>query len=103
MRFTTERYEQMVERGVLTEDDRVELIDGEILEMAPSSPAHAEVVTRLDRFLSGALGARAHVRVQNPVGLPPGSEPEPDIAVVVARSYGERHPTADDTFLLIED
>ena len=43
MRFTTERYEQMVERGVLTEDDRVELIDGEILEMAPSTPAHAEV------------------------------------------------------------
>ena len=55
MRFTTERYEQMVSVGILTEDDRVELIDGEILEMAPSSEPHSFVITSLISLFSSAL------------------------------------------------
>jgi Uma2 family endonuclease len=103
-RFSIEQYERMVEVGVLTEDDRVELIDGEIVEMAPIDPDHSFPVQRLARVFMESLGGRAYVRIQDAIRLPPQSEPEPD--VVLARPpddlYRRRHPGPDDLFLVVE-
>lgn len=103
-RFTVEQYERMVEAGVLTSDDRVELIEGEIVEMAPISPEHCYTVSSLaDLFIRG-LGDWAAVFVQGAVKLPPDSEPEPD--VMVARPpldrYRHRHPEPHDVLLAVE-
>jgi len=62
-RFTVEEYHRMAEVGILTETDRVELIDGEIVEMTPVGSRHASVVKRLNALLTGRLGARAIVSV----------------------------------------
>lgn len=104
MRFTTERYERMVAAGVLTDDDRVELIDGEILEMPPLSPEHSSVVQRLTRRFYERLGDEAIIFVQDAIRLPPDSEPEPDIVLVrpPEERYRRRHPDADDVLLIVE-
>lgn len=103
-RFTVEEYERMGQVGILGGDDRVELLDGEIVAMSPIGPKHAGVVDVLAEELILALGRRAAVRVQNPVRLPPRSEPEPDILVARRRrdSYRSSHPTAEDTLLVVE-
>ena len=66
-RFTVEAYHRMVEAGILAEDDRVELIRGEVVEMTPIGRRHAGCVDRLTRLFTSRLGDRAIVRVQNPV------------------------------------
>ena len=77
-RFTVEEYDRMVAVGILTADDRVELLDGEILEMAPIGPPHSSVVDRLTRLLSARLGERVIVRVGGPIALVrQDSEPQP--------------------------
>jgi Uma2 family endonuclease len=81
-RFTVEEYHRMAEAGILSEDDRVELIRGEVVEMAPIGRRHAGVVDRLNHLLTSRLGGRAIVRVQGPLPLPPDSEPEPDVQVL---------------------
>ena len=93
----------MGEAGIFTEDDRVELIDGEILEMTPIGPAHAWVVDRLTELIVTRLVGKAHVRVQNPVRLDRHTEPQPDL-VVARRSdaYAARHPEPGDVLLAIE-
>lgn len=102
--FTVEEYERMGAAGILGEDDRVELIDGEIVEMTPIGPGHAACVNRLTRRLVGALGNRAVVTVQNPVRLPPRSEPQPDLVIARERAdfYASGHPTSADVLLAIE-
>ena len=67
-RFTVDEYHRMAEVGILTKTDRVELIDGEIVEMTPVGSRHASVVKRLNALLTGRLGARAIVSVQDPSG-----------------------------------
>ncbi len=99
-RFSLEDYHRMVEAGILGEEDRVELIDGELVEMTPVGTRHAETVSRLVRFF--VHGTPRVVRVQDPVSLPPASEPQPDIAVVRERSYRDSHPGPEDVLLLIE-
>ena len=84
-RFTVDEYHRMAEVGILGEDDRVELLDGEIVEMSPIGSRHAAAVTRLQRLLERLAGDRAIVRVQQPVHLDSYSEPEPDVAVVEPR------------------
>lgn len=103
-RFTVDEYYRMAEAGIFTEDDRVELIDGEIIKMSPIGSPHAGCVSTLDNLVRECLGARVHVRVQNPVRLSLHSEPEPDLAVVVPRAdnYRTRHPTPEDVLLIIE-
>ncbi len=102
-RFNIEEYYRMARAGILTEDDRVELIDGEVLEMTPIGPRHAITVDRLNELLVIRLAGTAIVRVQSPIRLSDDTEPEPDLAVLRRRSgYGEAHPTADDVLLLIE-
>ncbi|MDX2213405.1 MAG: Uma2 family endonuclease [Oculatellaceae cyanobacterium bins.114] len=102
--WTVEDYHRMVEAGVLTGSDRVELLEGQIIEMNPQLPPHAATTQRAFRYLDRLLETVAYVRMQLPVMLKPKSEPEPDIAVVRidANEYGDRHPTPEDIFLIIE-
>lgn len=103
-RFTVDEYEQMGHVGILREDDRVELLEGEIVRMTPIGPTHASVVDRLTRLLVQSLGDRAIVRVQNPIRLGHHSEPQPDLVVARHRDdfYATRHPDAADALLIIE-
>src|SRR5690349_17316360 len=83
--FTSEQYHKLAEIGVLSEDDRVELIDGEIVEMAPIGERHFGHVNRFNRVFSRLFGDRAVVHVQNPVLLDGRKEPEPDIVLLEPR------------------
>jgi Uma2 family endonuclease len=103
--FTVDDYYRMAEAGILHEDDRVELINGEIVEMVPIGSHHASVVMRLNYHLSRLVpGEQAMLSVQGPVRLNKVSEPQPDIVLLRPRAdfYGEGHPTASDILLLIE-
>ena len=102
--WTVDNYHRMVKTGVLTGSDRVELLEGQIIEMNPQLPPHAATTQRTFRYLDRLLETVAYVRMQLPVTLKPKSEPEPDIAVVRinANEYGDRHPTPEDIFLIIE-
>ncbi|MDQ3991333.1 MAG: Uma2 family endonuclease [Actinomycetota bacterium] len=103
-RFNVDEYYRMAEAGILGEDDRVELIDGEIVEMTPIGSDHAGVVNRLTHVIIAAMGGRAVVGVQNPVRLGDFSEPQPDLAVLAFRPdyYRREHPKPADVLLLIE-
>jgi Uma2 family endonuclease len=103
-RFTVKQYHQMSEAGILTEDDQVELIEGEIIEIAPIGSRHAACVDRLNRLLNRRLGEQAIVRVQNPIYLNENSEPQPDLSLVRFRAdfYETGHPQPQDILLLIE-
>lgn len=103
-RFTVEEYEQMGRVGILDEDDRVELLDGEIVAMSPIGPKHASTVNRVNRLLVRSVGDLAIVIVQNPLRLLPRSEPQPDFILARPRRdfYAGAHPTAEDVFLVIE-
>jgi Uma2 family endonuclease len=98
-------YHRMGEAGILHEDDRVELIDGELIERAPIGQGHAATVNRLTRALVMAFGERAIVSVRNPVRLDRSNEPQPDFAVFRPRAdfyeTGER-PGPSDTLLVVE-
>ena len=97
-------YYRMAETSILTEDEHVELINGELFDMAPIGSFHAGLVTRLSRLLINKLGDLAIVTVQNPLHLSEFSAPEPDIAVLKPRAddYMQSLPTAQDVLLLIE-
>lgn len=101
-RFSAEDFRAMVENGILAEDARVELIDGEIVEMGPIGPLHAAVVAVLTRLAVTRLGAEVVVRVQSPIGLAERDEPQPDLALVRPGDYRAAHPAPDDVVLVIE-
>lgn len=103
-RFDVDEYHAMIRAGILMEGDRVELIDGEILEMHSIGSRHFSSVVRLTRLLVTALGDQAVVSAQNPVRLDRYSEPEPDIAVLRPRSddYAAALPGPSETLLVIE-
>ncbi len=103
-RITVDEYYRMAEVGLLARDARVELIEGEIIDMAPIGIAHGSVVDRLARLLMRAVGDQAIVRVQGVVSLSRSSEPQPDLTLLKPRNdfYASRHPTASDTLLIIE-
>ncbi len=94
-RWTRERYERMVAAGVLTPEDKVELIDGEMIEVTPQGTAHAAAIMAAEEALREAFGPGYGIRVQLPLALTDDSEPEPDIAVVEGswRNYREAHPS----------
>ena len=102
--FTVDEFARMGEAGVFAEDDRVELIDGEIREMTPIGPTHAVVVNLLAELLITRLAGRAYVSIRNPVRLDRHTEPQPDLAVARRRldAYASRHPEAGDLLLVIE-
>ena len=96
-RFTVEEYHQMIDRGILSENDRVELLDGWILEMSPIGPPHATVVSLVAAALQDVMPAGWHLRTQAPITLENG-EPEPDVTIVRGgiRDYVTHHPSASD-------
>jgi len=103
-RITVEEYYRMAEVGLLAPDARVELIEGEIIDMAPQGVTHASVIRRLARLLLLAAGTRASVSVQLPLRLDQFSEPEPDFTLLKWREdeYAATHPGPSDTLLVIE-
>ena len=103
LRFTTENYHRLVDSGILGEDDRTELLDGEVFFKMPIDSRHAGCVNFLNRLLSRLL-PQLLVTAQNPVRLGPSSEPEPDLAVLRSTpdDYRSAHPSPSDVFLLIE-
>ncbi len=103
-RLTRDEYHRLGEVGILDEADRVELLDGQLVDMSPIGPRHALAVDALNELLLMAVGGRAGVRVQNPIELDARTEPHPDIALVKRpwRGYPATHPQPDDIFLLIE-
>lgn len=94
--YTAEQYLRLVEDGLLTEDDRVELLEGVVVAMTPTNAPHDDAVTQLQYALMRALETRALVRVQCTLRLGGRSVPEPDLAVVRGRpgDYRRAHPTA---------
>ena len=87
-KLTVVDFQRLGSAGILTESDRVELIDGELMDMAPMSSLHADYVDRLAQILTVQNCGDYRVRVQNPVRLDDDSEVAPDLALVVNRSYG---------------
>jgi Uma2 family endonuclease len=102
--FTVDEYYQMAAAGILKPGDRVELIDGEIIQMAPIGDVHASEVDWLNDLFMRVLAGRVQVRVQNPLRLSDYSEPVPDIMLLRPRSdfYRSGHPTPADVILLVE-
>ena len=102
-RYSVNDYEEMIRLGVLTENDRVELIRGEIVPKMSIGPKHGGCVKRLNRLLNRSLGEAAIVASQVPVRLP-DSEPEPDISLLRPRPdfYSSGHPEPADVFLIVE-
>lgn len=100
--FTVDEYERMIEAGILTEDDRVELLEGEIVELSPIGPSHSSCVNQLTRLLTRVTPEDLLVAVQNPIRLYPRSMPQPDLAVLRPGDFRARHPGPDDIVLVIE-
>lgn len=102
-RFTVDEYYKMAEAGILSEDDRVELIDGEVVEMAPIGIRHARCVNNLTRIFS-RLADEALLQVQNPIRLNPASEVQPDVTLLRLRDYSkdQHHPGPEDVLLIVE-
>jgi Uma2 family endonuclease len=103
-RFTLEEYHRLGEIGFFHEDDRVELIRGEIVQISAKGTTHETCLRRLLRELPKLLGERATLQCQAPIILPSTSEPEPDFTIVQNRSddYLSAHPNPGDILLLIE-
>jgi Uma2 family endonuclease len=103
-RFTRAEYHKMVEAGILEPRDRVELIDGEIVEMSPIGPRHMACVARLNRFFTRGVGDDAIVQIQGSIALEDEGEPEPDVVLLRPRAdfYATAIATAEDTLLIVE-
>jgi Uma2 family endonuclease len=103
-RFTISEYESLAKLGFFREDERVELINGEIISMVSKGTRHSVCETRLERQLYELVGKRATLRGQQPIIISEYNEPEPDRAIVKNREddYLNGHPLPDDVLLLIE-
>lgn len=94
----------MVEFGILQPDERVELLEGQIIQMAAKGTTHSAAVSRIEKLLRNRLGDRVLLRFQDPVRLNDYSEPEPDVAIVQPDPsfYEDHHPTPSEVLWLIE-
>ncbi|HSB69946.1 MAG TPA: Uma2 family endonuclease [Candidatus Methylomirabilis sp.] len=103
-RFTVEEYYRMGEAGILRDDERVELMEGEIVMLTPIGSEHAASLNRLNRLWASRLAHRAIMSIQNPVRLSPASQFQPDLALLRPRPdfYRKSHPEPADVLLLIE-
>jgi Uma2 family endonuclease len=104
--FTVDEYHALARSGVLTEDDRVELLNGRIITMTPIGPPHLHTVNRLTRLFAqrvyGTEPPLARVSVQNSVRLGHRNEPEPDLALLRPDAPEDRVPIPDDVLLVVE-
>lgn len=101
-RLTVDDYYKMGAAGIFTEKDRVELIDGEIIDMAPIGAQHAYLLNRLNRIFSKQISDTALIRIQDPIHLNHHNEPEPDLVLVANKNYSTHHPGPKETLLVIE-
>lgn len=103
-RFDADEFQRMGRAGILREDDRVELINGEIITMTPIGPRHNAAVNRANRALVGAVGNQAIVQVQGSVRLDLSNEPQPDLVLLRPDPdfYASRLPAPDDILLVVE-
>jgi len=103
-KLSVEDYHRMGEAGIFAPDSRVELIEGEVIDMAPIGSPHASIVSLLTMFFAREVGKAGIVFTQNPIRLPPDSEPQPDLAILKPRAdhYRKSLPLASDVLLLIE-
>ncbi|MDX2099981.1 MAG: Uma2 family endonuclease [Leptolyngbyaceae cyanobacterium bins.59] len=97
-------YHQMIESGILAPGEHVELLEGQLIKMAPKGTAHSAAVSRVVDVLSNCLEKRALLRFQDPIQLNDYSEPEPDVAIVQPNPsyYEDHHPSPAEVFWLIE-
>jgi Uma2 family endonuclease len=102
--FTVHEYAIMREAGILHEDDRVELLDGEIITMSPIGPLHVSLVNRLTTLLVQLVGSESITSVQNPIRLNEYGEPQPDLVLLSPRAdyYADAIATPDDVLLVVE-
>lgn len=102
-RFTVKQYQRMIESGILTPDDKVELLEHYVVQKMPRNPPHDGTIQRIQKRLVRYLPPSWDVRTQGSLELS-DSQPEPDFAIVreEPNDYTTRHPTADDTGLVIE-
>jgi Uma2 family endonuclease len=102
--FTVDEYHRMGEAGILGDDERVELIEGEIVQMAPIGTRHLGCVINANRLFVTRLGDRAVISPQNPVVILPRSEPQPDLVLLRPGdvSYSHKRPASEDVLLAVE-
>ena len=102
--FTIDEYYKMAEAGIFDEDSRVELIEGEIIEMSPVGSRHIACVNRANELFVLNLAERVIVSPQNPVRLSNITEPQPDLVLLKRRAdyYTAKRLSAEDTYLVIE-
>ena len=102
--FTPEQYQLMDEAGVFPQGDRLELINGEIIQMSPIGRKHVACIIRLTKLMEQKLGDRAMVSAQNSILLPDKSQPQPDLAILKYRDdfYENGLPIPEDILLIIE-
>src|SRR3954470_23441098 len=101
--FTIEEYERMIEAGVFGEDERIELIRGEIIEMPPIGFDHGNSVSNLVIALTPQIGKSARPWIQSPIQLPNNTLPEPDFALLKPGDYGKQRPVLpSDVILIVE-
>lgn len=102
--FTVKEYDWMIEQGMLTENDNIELLNGAIVEKMPKGTKHSAANDRAARVFYRVLGDKAIIRNQNPIWLDDFSEPEPDIvlAALNENGYEDKHPMPEDIFLILE-
>lgn len=102
--FTVDVYHRMLESGILSEDDRVELVEGEILEMAAKGSRHSACVKRITDLFYRYARQSAIVSVQDPIRVSANSELEPDVALLRLRDdlYANSHPAGNDVLLIVE-
>ena len=93
-RWTRAEYERIVDAGGFHPGARLELLDGEIVDMSPQKSRHATAVSLVEQALRACLGAESYLRIQMPLALDAWSEPEPDVAVISGgpRDYADGHP-----------
>jgi Uma2 family endonuclease len=103
-RLTVEDFHRLGDAGVLHEDDRVELIEGELIDMAPIGSRNAACVRRLTELFYAQAQNEFQVSIQSPIRLGPHSEPQPDLALVQPRAdhYARAHPSAGEVMLVVE-
>lgn len=104
-RFSLAEYQHLIELGIFDEDERIELLDGLLVEMSPINPRHAVCVDKLGGLMNHLLYKKAWIRVQAPVTLEGyASQPQPDVTIALLQPtvYEERHVNASETLLLIE-
>jgi Uma2 family endonuclease len=102
--FTADEFQRMLEAGILSEDERLELLEGELLFASPQDPKHVVATEKIRRELERVAGAHQHTRMHSPIAAGPDSLPEPDVALVKGQlgGFAERHPAGSDLVLTVE-